>query len=67
MFDGVKQLSEVKLPSVVYLDSSQAVNAINQIYQYYKQKTPQDPGSMAYYFQFDGGYRLTKRQCLRKL
>lgn len=43
MFDGVKQLSEVKLPSVAYLDSSQAVNAINQIYQYYKQKTPQDP------------------------
>ena len=43
LFDGVKQLSEVRLPSVAYLDSSQAVNAINQIYQYYKQKTPQDP------------------------
>ena len=43
IFDGVKRLSEVRLPSVAYLDRSQAANVIDQLYQYYKQKTPQDP------------------------
>ena len=43
LFDGVRQLGEVKLPSVAYIDRTQAANVVEQIYQYSRQKTPKKP------------------------